>query len=124
MIYSGTWLASDHCEFVTVPAVVTPVHRSDAEARTEIDYPFGPLIIKRPASVDPVDAALFGMASVATRECRTAQIALDDKVLIVGQGGIGLLVDQVAWAMGARVTACDTDNGRLELSRQIVAAEA
>lgn len=108
IVYSGTWLLSDHAERVTVPA---------------IDFDRFEAFIRVPDGVEPSHAALFGVASVAVRVCRAADIRLGDRVLVVGLGGLGQLVTQVAGAMGACVTACDINPDRLELAGTIGAAD-
>jgi L-iditol 2-dehydrogenase len=45
-------------------------------------------------------------------------------VLVIGQGCIGLVAAQIATVMGARVTVCDIEAQRLEVARQLDAAEA
>ena len=81
------------------------------------------LLIKLPSDVDPQHAALFGMASVAMHTCRNADLRVGERVLVVGLGSIGQLASQIANVMGARVTACDVEPRRLELGRDIGAAE-
>ncbi len=97
------FLSAVHAEFVVMP---------------EDD-----LLIKLPDSVDRKEAALLGMASVAMRTCRNAELRVGERVLIVGAGIIGQVAAQLATCMGALVTLCDIDAGRLELARQIGAAE-
>ena len=79
---------------------------------------------KLPESVDPREAALFGMASVAMRSCRNADLRMGDRLLVVGAGCVGQAAAQIGAAMGARVTLCDIDRRRLETAREIGAAEA
>ncbi len=81
------------------------------------------LLTKLPSSVDPKQAALFGMASVAMRTCRNADVRLGERVLVVGAGYIGQVATQIFNVMGAKVSICDIDEGRLEFARQIGAAE-
>ena len=81
------------------------------------------LLIKVPEDVDPRQAALFGMSSVAMRSCRHADLRMGERVLVVGQGFIGQMAAQIASAMGARVAVCEVDPRRLELARRIGAAE-
>lgn len=81
------------------------------------------LLIRLPESVESTHAALFGMASVAMHACRIADLRLGERVLLVGQGCIGLAAAQIATVMGARVTVCDINAQRLEVARQIDAAE-
>lgn len=77
------------------------------------------LYVKLPKVVDPREAALFGMASVAMRTCRHADIRIGEKVLVVGAGFIGQMAAQIAAAMGAWVTIVDVDDERLALAREI-----
>ena len=81
------------------------------------------LLIKLPDSIDRTDAALFGMTSVAMRTCRNTELKMGERVLIVGAGIIGQVAAQIAAVMGARVTLCDINPNRLEIAREIDAAE-
>ena len=81
------------------------------------------LLIKVPEDVDPRQAALFGMSSVAMHSCRHAELRMGERVLVVGQGFIGQMAAQIASVMGARVSVCEVDPRRLELARRIGAAE-
>jgi 2-desacetyl-2-hydroxyethyl bacteriochlorophyllide A dehydrogenase len=81
------------------------------------------LLIQLPAQVDPQQAALFGMASVAMHSCRHAELRMGQCFLIVGAGFIGQAAAQIANVMGARVTLCDVDQARLDVARTIGAAE-
>jgi 2-desacetyl-2-hydroxyethyl bacteriochlorophyllide A dehydrogenase len=76
-----------------------------------------------PPAVDPIHATLFGMSSVAMRSCRHADLKMGHRLLVVGAGFIGQVATQIANVMGARVTLCDVDEGRLDLARKIGAAE-
>ena len=81
------------------------------------------LNVRLPEGVDPREAALFGMASVAMRSCRHAEMRMGDRILIVGAGCIGQAAAQIANVMGARVELCDIDERRLATARKIGAAE-
>ena len=81
------------------------------------------LLVKLPDDVDPSEAALFGIASVAMHSCRRVDPRIGENVLIVGQGCIGMFAAQIAYAMGARVTVCDIEESRLEQIRQLGVAE-
>jgi len=81
------------------------------------------LLIRLPSEVGQKHAALFGMASVAMRTCRNADLRMGERLLIVGLGFIGQMAAQIASVMGARVTACDVDPKRLDLARKVGAAE-
>jgi bacteriochlorophyllide a dehydrogenase len=81
------------------------------------------LLVKVPPEVDRRHAALFGMASVAMRSCRHADIRMGERVLVVGQGFIGQMAAQIANAMGGRVAVAEIESRRLALAREIAAAE-
>ena len=81
------------------------------------------LLLKLPEDVDPADAALFGISGVAMHCCRRIDPRIGEKILIVGQGCIGMFAAQIAYAMGARVTVCDIEESRLEQIRQLGVAE-
>ena len=81
------------------------------------------LLIKLPDSIDRTEAALFGMTSVAMRTCRNTELKMGERVLIVGAGIIGQVAAQIAAVMGARATICDINPNRLDLAREIGAAE-
>ena len=81
------------------------------------------LLLKLPEDIDPCDAALFGISGVAMHCCRRVDPRIGEKILIVGQGCIGMFASQIAYAMGARVTVCDIEESRLEQTRQLGVAE-
>ncbi len=81
------------------------------------------LLLKLPDDVDPAEAALFGISGVAMHCCRRVDPRIGEKVLIVGQGCIGMFAAQIANAMGARVSVCDIDESRLEQARKLGVAE-
>ena len=81
------------------------------------------LLLKLPDDVDPAEAALFGISGVAMHCCRRIDPRIGERVLIVGQGCIGIFAAQIAYAMGARVSVCDIDESRLEQMRQLGIAE-
>jgi L-iditol 2-dehydrogenase len=65
-------------------------------------------------------AALIEAVSVAVHAVSLTQIALEDTVVIVGAGMIGLLALQAAFLAGAgRVFVVDVDDTRLELARSL-----
>ena len=81
------------------------------------------LLLKLPVDIEPGEAALFGISGVAMHCCRRVDPRIGEKVLIVGQGCIGMFAAQIAYAMGARVTVCDIEESRLEQIRQLGVAE-
>jgi L-iditol 2-dehydrogenase len=90
-------------EFVTVPA--------------RIAYPL-------PANMSFSHAALIEAVSVAVHAVSLTPIALEDTVVVVGAGMIGLLALQGARQAGAaRVFVLDVDDTRLELARSLGATQ-
>jgi L-iditol 2-dehydrogenase len=86
-------------EYVTVPA--------------RIAYPL-------PDSLPFAHAALIEAVSVAVHGVSLTPIALDDTVVVVGAGMIGLLTMQAARQAGAgRVFVLDVDDTRLELAHDL-----
>lgn len=81
------------------------------------------LLLKLPDDIDAAEAALFGISGVAMHCCRRVDPRIGERVLIVGQGCIGMFAAQIAHAMGARVSVCDIDESRLEQVRQLGIAE-
>lgn len=81
------------------------------------------LLLKLPDDIDAAEAALFGISGVAMHSCRRVDPRIGERVLIVGQGCIGMFAAQIAYAMGARVTVCDIEESRLEQVRQLGVAE-
>lgn len=75
------------------------------------------LIIKLPDNMDLPSATMMGVASVSMHDARIAQIRVEDKVLVLGGGLIGLFAMQAALAMGAEVTLVDRNADRLDLAR-------
>ncbi len=81
------------------------------------------LLLKLPDDIEPSEAALFGISGVAMHCCRRVEPRIGERVLIVGQGCIGMFAAQIAYAMGARVSVCDIEESRLEKARELGIAE-
>ncbi|NKB66671.1 MAG: zinc-binding dehydrogenase [Candidatus Latescibacteria bacterium] len=77
------------------------------------------LVVKLPPAVEPHQAALFGVASVALHDVRRAQVALGEQVLVVGAGPVGQFTSQIARLAGGVVTVCDLDQERLQLAAEL-----
>jgi len=103
LIFSGNF--SQHVEYFSVNV---------SEPEDETNW-----VIKLPGSIDPQEAALFGMASVAMHDVRRADVKLGERVLVIGAGGIGLFTAQIAKVAGAHVTICDLNEKRLALAEQL-----
>ena len=69
-----------------------------------------------PVDVDVRELAVVADAvSTAYQATRRAKLARGDVAIVVGSGGVGGYVIQIAHAIGARVIACDTRAERLDL---------
>lgn len=72
-----------------------------------------------PAGVDPRDAALAKLASIAYHGLRLANARPDEKVAAVGLGPIGMISALLHHLAGADVTAFDLFPERVELARRL-----
>ncbi|MCG9128548.1 zinc-binding alcohol dehydrogenase [Candidatus Poribacteria bacterium] len=81
------------------------------------------LLINLSDDIEPSEAALFGISGVAMHCCRRVEPRIGERVLVVGQGCIGMFAAQIAYAMGARVSVCDIEESRLEKVRELGIAE-
>lgn len=81
------------------------------------------LLIRLPDAVNLSETAIYGMAAVALNTIRNTDPKIGEKVLVVGAGCVGQVAAQFAALQGARVTICDIDDRRLEIARQVGAAE-
>lgn len=79
----------------------------------------GALIVKLPENLDPKEAALFGVASVAMHDAQRAKVLLGEKALVVGAGLIGQFTAQCARLAGAEVTVVDLDSRRLQIADRL-----
>jgi len=77
------------------------------------------LIIKLSNTIDLPAATLLGVASVSMHDARIANVRVEDRVLVIGGGLIGLFAMQVALAMGAEVALVDRNADRLELAKKL-----
>jgi L-iditol 2-dehydrogenase len=78
-----------------------------------------------PDSLSYAHAAMIEAVSVAVHAVSLTPIALDDTVVVVGAGMIGLLTLQAVRAAGAsKVIVLDVDDSRLELARSLGATKA
>jgi len=76
-----------------------------------------------PPAVDVRAAALIEPTAIACNAVRLGGVAPGRRVLIVGDGPIGLLILQVAKALGGEgIVLCGADTRRLELARSLGAA--
>jgi len=73
-----------------------------------------------PDGVDMKDAAMYVMPGVGLNAVNMAGIAMEDTVVIQGQGLIGQLCGQWCRNRGAKVITIEPDPARRELSRKLV----
>jgi L-iditol 2-dehydrogenase len=77
-----------------------------------------------PDSLSFVHAALIEAVSVAVHAVSLTPIALNDTIVVVGAGMIGLLTVQAARLAGAgRIIVLDIDDSRLEMARSLGATD-
>jgi len=72
-----------------------------------------------PQGIEPRDAALFGVASVAMHTVRRADLLEGEKSLVVGAGLIGQFTAQLAAACGSEVWICDLNAERLAIAASL-----
>ncbi len=75
-------------------------------------------LIPIPENVTDLEAAVVEPVALALRVLDALQPNIGDWVTVVGQGGIGLMMTQVALLKGCRVIAIDMEDYRLELSQK------
>jgi 2-desacetyl-2-hydroxyethyl bacteriochlorophyllide A dehydrogenase len=71
-----------------------------------------------PAGVEPLAGAFARVGAIAYNAVLASDIHLGEDVAVFGQGVIGLLTTRLAQLNGARVTAVDAIDGRLEAARR------
>ncbi len=76
------------------------------------------LVYPIPKSIDFNVAALIEPLSIALYAARESGFLLDKRVAVVGQGPIGLLLDQVLDAAGALVTGIDVRDSALNFAKK------
>ncbi|MFF8568391.1 zinc-binding alcohol dehydrogenase [Streptomyces albidoflavus] len=70
-----------------------------------------------PAGLEPLAGAFARVGAIAYNAVLAADIHLGEEVAVFGQGVIGLLTTRLAQLNGARVTAVDALEGRLDTAR-------
>lgn len=77
------------------------------------------LLARVPAGVDGAQAAYTTVASIAMQAVRQAESTLGDRVLVLGQGLVGLLATNLLAVAGVRVMAADLLGSRKDLAEQL-----
>ncbi len=107
------------CDDREVVGVSTPLFKRMGAFAEYVTVP-ARIAYKLPEGMPYAHAALIEAVSVAVHAVGLTPIVLDDTVLVVGAGMIGLLTMQAARVAGARrVFVMDVDETRLELARQL-----
>ena len=78
-----------------------------------------------PEKVDFVEASSMGCRYVTAFHgiLDQGQVKAEENVVVYGCGGVGLSAIQIAAALGARVIAVDLDDRKLELAKEVGAAD-
>jgi L-iditol 2-dehydrogenase len=112
------------CDHREVIGVSTPEFRRMGAFAEYVTVP-ARIAYSLPDNMTFAHAALIEAVSVAIHAVSLTPIALDDTVVVVGAGMIGLLTLQAALLAGAgRVFVCDVDDTRLDLARSLGATGA
>jgi L-iditol 2-dehydrogenase len=107
------------CDDREVVGVSTPLFKRMGAFAEYVTVP-ARIAYKLPEGMPYAHAALIEAVSVAVHAVGLTPIALDDTVVVVGAGMIGLLTMQAARLAGAgRVFAMDVDGTRLEMARSL-----
>lgn len=107
------------CEHREVIGVSTPEFRRDGAFAEYVSIP-ARIAYQLPDGMPFEHAAMIEAVSVAVHAVSLTPIALDDTVVVVGAGMIGILALQAALLAGAgRVIVLDVDDSRLELARKL-----
>jgi 6-hydroxycyclohex-1-ene-1-carbonyl-CoA dehydrogenase len=96
-----------------------PGNDVDGGFATHLLVPAAPLVPldERPAAFDVRELSVVADAvSTAYQAVHRSGLATGDAAFVVGAGGVGAFVVQVARALGARVVACDVRRDRLDLA--------
>ncbi len=76
------------------------------------------LVYRIPARLPDDEAALIEPLTIALYAASQAGFLLEQRVAVVGQGPIGILLDQVLTAAGAHVVGIDAQRNRLAFARR------
>jgi 6-hydroxycyclohex-1-ene-1-carbonyl-CoA dehydrogenase len=117
-------LPCGRCEFCAAgrenacPGQRMPGNDVDGGFGTHLIVPAVPLVSlpALPASIDLRELSVVADAvSTAYQAVQRSGLLAGDAAFVVGAGGVGAFVVQVARALGARVVACDVSRQRLDL---------
>ena len=114
-------------EVLEVGARATEFHVGDRVAcaglghanHAEIDYVPRNLAARMPESVSYDDGCFVTVGTIALHGVRLANIALGDRVVVLGLGLVGQIAAQLARCAGATVIACDLDPAKLDMAKRL-----
>lgn len=85
------------------------------------DYALVPknLLVRLPENVTEEDAAFTTLGAVAMHGFRLTEAKLDESVLVIGLGLLGLLAVQIAQAAGCKTLGIDVSEARVALAQEL-----
>ena len=125
-----TVLGDDTCEWCRVqeynlcPALYEV--RRKTVARAFAEYVVGPSkkFYKLPDSISFEEAALLDSAAVGLHACHVSGLKIDDKVVVIGCGPIGLTLLELVIASGAKALVTDVVDFPLKIAKELGADQA
>ncbi|HYN08798.1 MAG TPA: bi-domain-containing oxidoreductase [Vicinamibacterales bacterium] len=114
-------------DVLEVGAAATEFHVGDRVAcaglghanHAEIDYVPRNLAARMPDAVSYDDGCFVTVGTIALHGVRLAEIALGDRVVVIGLGLVGQITAQLARCSGAMVIASDIDPDKLEMAKRL-----
>jgi predicted dehydrogenase/threonine dehydrogenase-like Zn-dependent dehydrogenase len=114
-------------DVVEVGAAVTEFHVGDRVGcaglghanHAEVDYIPRNLAARMPDTVSYDDGCFVTVGTIALHGVRLAEIALGDRVVVLGLGLVGQITAQLARCSGAMVIASDIDPDKLEMAKRL-----
>lgn len=119
-------------DVLEVGAAATGFHVGDRVAcaglghanHAEVDYVPRNLAARMPDGLSYDDGCFVTVGTIALHGVRLAEIALGDKVVVLGLGLVGQIAAQLARCAGATVIASDIDPAKLDMAKRLGAHHA
>jgi predicted dehydrogenase/threonine dehydrogenase-like Zn-dependent dehydrogenase len=114
-------------DVLEVGAATTGFHVGDRVAcaglghanHAEVDYVPKNLAARMPDGLSYDDGCFVTVGTIALHGVRLAEIALGDKVVVLGLGLVGQIAAQLARCAGATVIASDIDPAKLDMAKRL-----
>jgi predicted dehydrogenase/threonine dehydrogenase-like Zn-dependent dehydrogenase len=114
-------------DVLEVGAAATGFHVGDRVAcaglghanHAEVDYVPKNLAARMPDGLSYDDGCFVTVGTIALHGVRLAEIALGDKVVVLGLGLVGQIATQLARCAGATVIASDIDPAKLDMAKRL-----